>query len=298
MSDETYNSEDFRPYLRAIIGGGILSREDSRSAFEMLFSGGISEVLTAGFLSSLAVRGESVSEIIGAAEAMRGLSLSLSAPAGAIDIVGTGGDAKGTLNISTASAFVVAGAGVVVAKHGNRAVTSSSGSADVLESLGIPLESDISRIESALGLANIGFLFARSFHPRMKYISPVRQELGVRTIFNILGPLCNPAGVRRLLLGVYSGELLRPMAETRRHCLPSMSGLCMGAMVWMSYLLRGSMTFANIGGVSFGIFNYRLVILAFLFLVWSLYRVGVLMIMRLDYWHYWMVRGVLIGILF
>lgn len=206
-------ADDFRFYLRAILAGEILSRSASRRAFEMLFSGNIGEVLTAGFLTALQVRGARVSEISGAAEAMRDLSLSLSAPLGSIDIVGTGGDARGTLNISTASAFVVAGAGVVVAKHGNRAVTSRSGSADVLEALGVVLDSDIERIERALLEANIGFLFARHFHPCMQYISAVRQELGVRTIFNILGPLCNPARVKHLLLGVYDRSLLRIMAE-------------------------------------------------------------------------------------
>jgi anthranilate phosphoribosyltransferase len=159
------------------------------------------------------VRGETVDEISGAADVIRGKCLAVQAPKGAMDIVGTGGDGTGTLNISTATALVVAACGVPVAKHGNRAVSSKSGTADVQKALGINVEAEFSCIERALAEVNIGFMLAPRHHESFRHVGPVRAELGVRTIFNLLGPLCNPAGVKRYLLGVYAPEWVRPIAE-------------------------------------------------------------------------------------
>ena len=161
-------------------------------------------------------KGETAEEILGAVTSMRAKALTLSAPANAIDIVGTGGDARGTLNISTAVAFVVAGCGVPVAKHGNRAATSKSGSSDVLAALGIHLEPEFHRLELCLRDANICFLFAPRHHPAMRYVAGVRKKLGVRTIFNLLGPLTNPANVTHHLIGAYAQEWLEPMAKVLR----------------------------------------------------------------------------------
>ena len=163
---------------------------------------------------AMRARGESVSEYSAAAEAMRSRCISVNAPPGSIDIVGTGGDGIGTLNISTASAFVVAGAGVNVAKHGNKNLSSKSGAADALTSLGINVMVDASVVESEIYHAGIGFMMAPMHHPATKHVMPIRQELGCKTIFNILGPLTNPAGVKRQLSGAFAPDLLFPMAET------------------------------------------------------------------------------------
>src|SRR5690606_4132819 len=159
------------------------------------------------------LRGESVDEIGAAVRVIRGKALAVRAPEGAMDIVGTGGDNSGSLNISTATALVVAGCGVPVAKHGNRALASRSGAADVLSALGVNLAADFALIEEAIREAGVGFMLAPRHHESFKYVGPVRVELGVRTVFNILGPLCNPAGVKRYLIGVFSPRWLRPMAE-------------------------------------------------------------------------------------
>ena len=167
-----------------------------------------------GFLMALRTRGEVVDEYAAAASVMRAKCVAVRAPAGAMDIVGTGGDGKGTLNISTATAFVVAGAGVPVAKHGNRNLSSKSGAADALGALGIDVMVGPEVVERGLAEAGIGFMMAPMHHPAMRHVGPVRMELGTRTIFNILGPLTNPAGVTRQLTGAFSPALLRPMAQT------------------------------------------------------------------------------------
>ena len=191
-----------------------LTRPEAEAAFDALFEGQGTPAQMGGFLMALRTRGETVDEYAAAASVMRAKCLPVRAPAGAMDIVGTGGDGKGTLNISTATAFVVAGAGVVVAKHGNRNLSSKSGAADALTELGLNVMVGPEVVERCLAEAGIGFMMAPMHHPAIRHVMPVRAELGTRTIFNILGPLTNPAGVKRQLTGAFSDALIRPMAET------------------------------------------------------------------------------------
>lgn len=190
-----------------------LTRAEAEAAFAILFEGDATPAQMGGFLIALRARGETVDEYAAAAAVMRARCVKVKAPEGAMDIVGTGGDGKGTLNISTATAFAVAGAGVAVAKHGNRNLSSKSGAADALGALGIDVMVGPERVERALAEAGIGFMMAPMHHPAMRHVGPVRAELGTRTVFNILGPLTNPAGVRYQLTGAFMAELLRPMAE-------------------------------------------------------------------------------------
>ncbi|WP_407492943.1 anthranilate phosphoribosyltransferase [Pseudooceanicola sp. MF1-13] len=191
-----------------------LTRNEAEAAFDILFEGQATPAQIGGFLMALRTRGETVEEYAAAARVMRMKCNPVSAPDGAIDIVGTGGDGKGTLNISTATAFVVAGAGVVVAKHGNRNLSSKSGAADALSAMGVDVMVGPDVVQKALDQVGIGFMMAPMHHPAIKHVMPARQELGTRTIFNILGPLTNPAGVKRQLTGAFSRDLIRPMAET------------------------------------------------------------------------------------
>lgn len=203
--------------LRPLIGIAAtrpLTRAEAETAFECLFNGEGTPAQMGGFLMALRTRGETVDEYAAAASVMRSKCHRVAAPAGAMDIVGTGGDGKGTLNISTATAFVVAGAGVVVAKHGNRNLSSKSGSADALTEMGLNVMVGPEVVERCLTEAGIGFMMAPMHHPAMRHVGPVRMELGTRTIFNILGPLTNPAGVKRQLTGAFSDRMIRPMAET------------------------------------------------------------------------------------
>lgn len=193
---------------------GPLSRAQANEAFEILFEGQATPAQVAGLLMSMRARGEAVSEYAAAAAAMRAKCVPVAAPEGAMDIVGTGGDGMGTLNISTATAFVVAGAGVPVAKHGNRKLSSKAGAADALSVLGIEVMVQAHVVEEAIAKAGIGFMMAPMHHPAMKHVMPVRTELGCKTIFNILGPLTNPAGVKRQLTGAFAVDLIHPMAET------------------------------------------------------------------------------------
>ena len=190
-----------------------LSRAEAEEAFSILFAGDATPAQMGGFLMTLRTRGETVDEYAAAAAVMRARCIKVTAPEGAMDIVGTGGDGKGTLNISTATAFVVAGAGVPVAKHGNRNLSSKSGAADALGALGINVMVGADVVQTALAQVGIGFMMAPMHHPAMRHVGPVRAELGTRTIFNILGPLTNPAGVKRQLTGAFSASLLQPMAE-------------------------------------------------------------------------------------
>ncbi len=190
-----------------------LTRAEAEMAFSILFAGDATPAQMGGLLMTLRTRGETVDEYAAAAHVMRARCVRVRAPEGAMDIVGTGGDGKGTLNISTATAFVVAGAGVPVAKHGNRNLSSKSGAADALGALGINVMVGAAEVERALRDVGIGFMMAPMHHPAMRHVGPVRTELGTRTIFNILGPLTNPAGVKRQLTGVFSPALVRPMAE-------------------------------------------------------------------------------------
>ncbi len=202
--------------LIAIAADGPLTRDQAEAAFDRLFEGDATPAQMGGLLMALRTRGETVEEYAAAATVMRLKCNRVRAPEGAMDVVGTGGDGKGTLNISTAAAFVVAGAGVVIAKHGNRNLSSKSGAADALGELGIDVMVGVDVVERALREIGIGFMMAPMHHPAMKHVGPVRAELGTRTIFNILGPLTNPAGVRRQLTGAFSPDLIRPMAETLR----------------------------------------------------------------------------------
>jgi anthranilate phosphoribosyltransferase len=205
--------------LRPLIGLAAerpLTRAEAEVAFEALFEGSATPAQMGGLLMALRTRGETVQEYAAAASVMRAKCHRVRAPEGAMDIVGTGGDGKGTLNISTATAFVVAGAGVVVAKHGNRNLSSKSGAADALTELGLNVMVGPEVVERGLEGAGIGFMMAPMHHPAIRHVMPARAELGTRTIFNILGPLTNPAGVRRQLTGAFSAALIRPMAETLR----------------------------------------------------------------------------------
>jgi len=203
--------------LKPLIGAAAdraLTRDEAEEAFQILFEGEATPSQIGGLLMALRTRGETVDEYAAAAAVMRAKCNAVTAPEGAMDIVGTGGDGKGTLNISTATAFVVAGAGVPVAKHGNRNLSSKSGAADALGQMGIDVMVGVPVVERALREVGIAFMMAPMHHPAMAHVGPVRTELGTRTIFNILGPLTNPAGVKRQLTGAFSRDLIRPMAET------------------------------------------------------------------------------------
>jgi anthranilate phosphoribosyltransferase len=202
-----------KPFLDRVADGTPLTESEAKAAFDVLMSGAATDIEIAGFLVALRVRGETVDEIVGAARSMRARAVMVEAPEGAIDTVGTGGDGRGTYNISTAAALVTAACGVPVAKHGNRAVSSKSGAADVLAELGVNIETSPDSIVRSLREANIGFLFSQRHHGAMKHVAGVRRELGLRTILNLTGPLCNPAGAKRQLLGVYSQKWLVPMAH-------------------------------------------------------------------------------------
>ncbi|MDD5585505.1 MAG: anthranilate phosphoribosyltransferase [Alphaproteobacteria bacterium] len=190
-----------------------LTADEANEAFDMIFTGTMPKEQIASFLIGLRSKGETTEEILGAVRSMRSNMLTIHAPANAVDIVGTGGDGHGTLNVSTAAAFVVAACGIPVAKHGNRAASSLSGSSDTLGKLGVNLEPGWEVLEKCLNEIGIVFLYAPRHHPAMRHVAEVRRELGVRTIFNLLGPLTNPANVKRHLIGVYDPAWLKPMAE-------------------------------------------------------------------------------------
>jgi len=205
---------DASALLRRLIGGEDLDRAEVRELFGALMDGELSDVHKAAVLVALAAKGERPEEIAGAAEAMRSRVVAIPhRRADAVDTCGTGGDGKGTFNVSTAAALVAAAGGAPIAKHGNRSVSSRAGSADVLAELGVDLELDPEALGRALDEIGIAFLFAPRLHPAMKEVMPVRRELGVRTLFNVLGPLTNPAGARRQLLGVYSQDLVEPIGR-------------------------------------------------------------------------------------
>jgi len=202
--------------LTTIVDGGTLSMDEARGAMGAVMDGEATPAQLAALLVGLRMRGETVDELAGFASAMRERVTRVEAPVGAIDVVGTGGDGSGTFNISTTAALVAASAGVPVAKHGNRAMTSRSGSADVLDALGIRIDHDAASAGAALRDLGFAFLFAANFHPAMRHAGPTRREIGVRTAFNLLGPLTNPAGTRRQLLGVGDEAIAVRMAEVVR----------------------------------------------------------------------------------
>jgi anthranilate phosphoribosyltransferase len=210
-------SDDFKALIARVASGTSLTRQEAATAFDRMMSGEATPSQMGGLLMALRVRGETVDEITGAVTTMRAKMLGVKAPVDAVDVVGTGGDASGSFNISTCAAFIVAGAGVPVAKHGNRALSSKSGAADVLHALGVNIELTPEQVGTCISDAGIGFMFAPAHHPAMKNVGPTRVELGTRTIFNLLGPLSNPAGVKRQMVGTFSKHWVEPMAQVLKN---------------------------------------------------------------------------------
>ncbi len=206
----------FKDFIAKVSDGHALSPEEAREAFEVILSGSATPSQLGGFLMALRVRGESIAEVTGAVATMRSKMIPVRAPANAMDIVGTGGDNSGSYNISTCTALVVAGSGVPVAKHGNRSLSSKSGAAEALAELGVNIDIDARKISDCINRAGIGFMFAPLHHAAMKHVGPTRMELGTRTIFNLLGPLTNPAGVKRQMVGVFARKWVEPLAEALR----------------------------------------------------------------------------------
>jgi anthranilate phosphoribosyltransferase len=243
---------DLKQLLAKAANGEALSRQEARTAFDILMSGEATPSQIGGFLMALRVRGETVDEITGAVETMREKMLKVAAPADAIDIVGTGGDASGSFNISTCAAFIAAGAGLKVAKHGNRALSSKSGAADVLTALGVKIDLPPDRIAECIADAGVGFMFAPAHHVSMKHVGPSRVELGTRTIFNLLGPLSNPAGVRRQVTGVFARNWVEPLAKVLNNLGCESAWICHGeggfdeivatGRTWIAELKNGKVT--------------------------------------------------------
>jgi anthranilate phosphoribosyltransferase len=253
--------------LKAIIGkaanGQSLTRSEAREAFTIMMSGEATPSQIGGLLMALRVRGETVDEITGAVEVMRERMIRVTAPAGAIDIVGTGGDASGSYNISTCAAFVAAGAGLKIAKHGNRALSSRSGAADVLMALGVKIELSPEDIATCITASGLGFMFAPAHHSSMKHVGPTRVELGTRTIFNLLGPLSNPAGVKQQVTGVFSKTWVEPLAHVLKNLGCQACWICHGeggfdeivptGTTWISELKGGTITNFEISPESVGL---------------------------------------------
>jgi anthranilate phosphoribosyltransferase len=210
-------ADEFKALIAKVATGASLTRQEAAAAFDSMMSGEATPSQMGGLLMALRVRGETVDEITGAVTTMRAKMLGVKAPPDAIDVVGTGGDASGSFNISTCAAFIVAGAGVPVAKHGNRALSSKSGAADVLQALGVKIELNAEQVGHCIRDAGIGFMFAPAHHPAMKNVGPTRVELGTRTIFNLLGPLSNPASVKRQMVGTFSKHWVEPMAQVLKN---------------------------------------------------------------------------------
>ncbi|MGB6746602.1 MAG: anthranilate phosphoribosyltransferase [Xanthobacteraceae bacterium] len=208
---------EFRAIIGKVATGAALGRDEAAGAFEQMMAGEATPSQMGALLMALRVRGETVDEITGAVTAMRAKMVRVQAPPDAIDVVGTGGDASGSFNISTCAALIVAGAGVPVAKHGNRALSSKSGAADVLAALGVNIDLNPEQIGHCIREAGIGFMFAPAHHPATKNVGPTRAELGTRTIFNLLGPLSNPAGVKRQMVGVFSKQWTEPLAHVLKN---------------------------------------------------------------------------------
>ncbi len=204
---------EFKSYVQKIATGATLTRAESNDAFDAMLSGGATPAQIGAFLMALRIRGETVDEISGAVASLRSKVIPVTAPDGAMDIVGTGGDGSGSYNVSTAAALIVAGCGVKVAKHGNRGMSSKSGTADTLAALGVKLDVTPEIIAQCVSEAGIGFMFAQGHHPAMKHVGPFRVEMGTPTIFNLMGPLSNPAGVKKQLLGVYAPKWVEPLAH-------------------------------------------------------------------------------------
>jgi anthranilate phosphoribosyltransferase len=211
------SEQQLKQLIHKVSTGATLERAEIETALETMMSGIATPAQMGAFLMAMRVRGETVEEITGAAELMRSKMTTVTAPPGAIDIVGTGGDSHGTFNVSTCAALVAAGAGAKVAKHGNRSVSSKSGASDVLGALGVKLDITPETVARCIDEAGVGFMWAPMHHAAMKHWAPVRAELGIRTIFNVLGPICNPANVRRQIVGVYARELIEPIANVLKN---------------------------------------------------------------------------------
>ncbi len=209
--------DDLKSIIAKVATGATLSREEAASAFDRMMSGEATPSQLGGLLMALRVRGETVDEITGAVSAVRAKMLKVKAPANAVDVVGTGGDGSGSVNVSTCASFIVAGTGVPVAKHGNRALSSRSGAADVLSSLGVKIDITPEQVGRCVAEAGIGFMFEPSHHPAWKNVGPTRVELATRTIFNLLGPLANPAEVKRQMVGVFSKQWVLPLAQVLKN---------------------------------------------------------------------------------
>src|SRR3978361_1067069 len=215
--EESGGSDQLKGLSAKAASGQSLTRDESSLAFDRMMSGEATPSQMGGLLMALRVRGETVDEITGAVSAMRSKMLRVKAPADAVDVVGTGGDGSGSVNVSTCASFIVAGSGVPVAKHGNRALSSRSGAADVLSSLGVKIDITPDQVGRCIAEADIGFMFAPAHHPAMKNVGPTRVELATRTIFNLLGPLSNPAGVKRQMVGVFSRQWVQPLAQVLKN---------------------------------------------------------------------------------
>ena len=243
---------ELKPIIAKAADGKPLTRDEAKAAFNIMMSGDATPSQIAGLLMALRVRGETVDEITGAVEIMREKMTRVNAPANAIDIVGTGGDASGSYNISTCAAIVAAGAGLKVAKHGNRALSSRSGAADVLMALGVKIDLSPEKISECIAEAGVGFMFAPAHHSSMKYVGPTRVELGTRTIFNLLGPLSNPAGVKKQITGVFSKAWVEPLAHVLKNLGSEACWICHGeggldeivptGTTWISELKNGKIT--------------------------------------------------------
>ncbi len=254
---------DLKPLIAKAANGQALTRDEARSAFDVLMSGDATPSQIGGFLMALRVRGETVDEITGAVEIMREKMTPVKAPADAIDIVGTGGDASGSYNISTCAAFVTAGCGIKIAKHGNRALSSKSGSADVLTALGVKIDLTPELISRCISEVGCGFMFAPAHHSSMKHVGPSRVELGTRTIFNLLGPLSNPAGVKRQVTGVFAKAWVEPLAHVLNNLGCERAWICHGeggfdeivpsGITWIAELKGGKVTLAEITPEDVGI---------------------------------------------
>ena len=254
---------DLKPLIAKAANGQALTRAEARDAFDVLMSGEATPSQIGGFLMALRVRGETVDEITGAVEIMREKMTKVAAPKDAIDIVGTGGDASGSYNISTCAAFVTAGTGLKIAKHGNRALSSKSGSADVLTALGVKIDLPPEAISRCIKEAGCGFMFAPAHHASMKHVGPSRVELGTRTIFNLLGPLSNPAGVKRQVTGVFAKAWVEPLAHVLNNLGCERAWICHGeggfdeivpsGTTWIAELKDGKVALAEVKPEDVGI---------------------------------------------
>lgn len=210
-------SQELRALIQKVSTGATLSEVEIRTALDHMTEGAATPAQMGAFLMALRVRGETAEEIAGAAQMLRARMHGVKVPPGAVDIVGTGGDGTGTYNVSTCAALIAAGAGVKIAKHGNRSVSSLAGASDVLSALGVKIDVPFEVISRCVEEAGVGFLWAPQHHPALKHWAPIRGDLGIRTIFNLLGPICNPAGVRRQVVGVFSWQWVEPIAEVLRN---------------------------------------------------------------------------------